>query len=34
MKFGRLKENNRNIFLEKHTRIVVEKLVPDTFLEN
>ena len=35
MKFGQLIEYNmRNIFLEKHTQNVVEKLVPDHFLKN
>ena len=35
MKFGQLIEYNmRNIFLENDTQIVVEKLVPDPFLEN
>ena len=35
MKFGQLIEyNTRNIFLEKSYTNVVEKLVPDIFLEN
>ena len=35
MKFGQLTECNiRNIFLENHTQIVVEKLVPNPFLKN
>ena len=35
MKFGQLMEYiMRNIILEKHTQNVVEKLVPDPFLEN
>ena len=34
MKFGQLIERNkRNIFLEKYTQNVLEKLVPDPFLE-
>ena len=35
MKCGQLIEYNmRNIFLKNHTQNVVEKLVPDPFLEN
>ena len=35
MKFGQLIEyNTRNIFLKNHLQNVVEKLVPDLFLEN
>ena len=34
MKVGQLiKDNTRNIFLENHTQIVVEKLVLDPFVE-
>ena len=34
MKFGQLLEcNMRNIFLEKYTQNVMEKLVPDPFLK-
>ena len=35
MKFGRLIEYNmRNIFIENHTKIVVEKLFPHPFLKS
>ena len=35
MKFGQLIDYNmRNIFLKNHTQNVVEKLVPDPFLEH
>ena len=35
MKFGQLIEYNiRNIFLKNHAQNVVEKLVPDPFLDN
>ena len=35
MKFGQLIEyNKRNIFLKNHAQNVVEKLVPDPFLDN
>ena len=35
MKFGQLIEcNMKNVFFEKHAQNVVEKLVPDPFLEN
>ena len=34
MEFGQLMEYNRKSFLEKSTQNMVEKLVPDTFLEN
>ena len=34
-KFGQLIEHNREtLFLENHTQNVVQKLVPDPFLEN
>ena len=35
MKFGQLIEYNiRNIFLKNHAQNMVEKLVPDSFLDN
>ena len=35
MKFGHLIQYNmKNIFLKNHTQNVVEKLVPDFFLQN
>ena len=35
MKFGELIEYNmKNIFLEKSSQNIVEKLVPDTFMKN
>ena len=35
MKFGQLIEYNmKNVFLENHTKIVVEELFPDPFLKN
>ena len=34
MKFGQLiKYNKKNIFFKNHTQNMVEKLLPDTFLE-